>query len=283
MQPSASQTAPSIISNKPVGLLIEKIDAKLQYIYITTTFLCLFMLTWILLMPGAAFLNSHQPGWREKQVSIIDEGSSHFPPKLLTKYEGETLVAYTHIFPAALWIMAIPLQFHPSIRRKYRKTHRLIGRIFVYLSFLIMIGFVIILYRGLSYENYLEGKEPFRIPGTSLRIVDAALCMLAARFLYCVIVAVNFAKANEFQQHQYWMIRHCSLGMWVVVQRFLGVILTQLYGMMYDIKNITASGAFQGLFFLGIGIFGIVMSVATGEYTILLLKKKVLVKSKCIN
>jgi len=280
MQPSSFQNAPSKISKKPVGL-IEQIDAKLQYIYIATTCLCLFMLTWILLMPGAAFLNSQEPGWRDKVVSHMVESSSHFPPKLLTKYEGETLVAYTHIFPAAVWIMAIPLQFHPVIRRKYRNTHRLIGRIFVYLSFLIIIGVVVILYRGLSYENYLEGKEPFTIPGTSLRSVDVGLYILAASFLYCAIVAVNFAKAKEFHQHQCWMIRHCSLGMWVVVQRFLGVILTQWYGIMYG--KVTGSGAFQGGVFLRMGILGIVISVATGEYTILLLKKKVLVKAKSIN
>ena len=280
MQPSKFQSAPSKISNKSVDP-IEQIDAKLKYIYITTTCLCLFMLTWILLAPGAVFANSQKPGWRTKQISHMDERMSHFPPKLITKYEGETLVAYTHIFPAAVWVAAIPLQFHPLIRRKYRNTHRQIGRIFVYLSFLMMIGFGIILYRGLSYENYLEGKEPFTIPGTSLRTIDVALCMLAASFLYCVIVAVNFAKAKEFHQHQYWMIRHCSLGMWVVVQRFLGFIFSPWYGIIYG--NVTASGVFQGGFFLGIGILGIVMSIATGEYSILLLKKKVLVKAEFIN
>eukprot|EP00979_Chaetoceros_neogracilis_P002970 scaffold499_cov218-Chaetoceros_neogracile.AAC.2 len=208
------------------------------------------MVTWIIIAPGTAFVNSEKPGWRDKLVSEMDASSTHLPPKLLTKYEGQTLVAYTHIFPAAVWAMAVPLQFHPLIRKKYRTFHKCLGRVFVYTSFLLMIGFMIILHKGLSYENYLEGVEPIVIPGTSLRCVDAGLYMLAARFLYCAVVAVDFAKKK----------------------RFLGILISQWYGFVYG--QYMASAYYQGRLFLVTGVLGIIASVAIGQYTILLLKRK---------
>jgi len=270
-------TSSSNVSTK--NYAINRLDTKLRYIYIITTCLCIFMVTWIIIAPGTAFVNSEKPGWRDKLVSEMNASSTHLPPKLLTKYEGQTLVAYTHIFPAAVWAMAVPLQFHPLIRKKYRTFHKFLGRVFVYTSFLLMIGFVIILHRGLSYENYLEGVEPIVIPGTSLRCVDAGLYMLAARFLYCAVVAVDFAKKKVFDHHQYWMIKHCSMGMWVIIQRFLGILISQWYGFVYG--QYTASAYYQGRLFLVTGVLGIIASVAIGQYAILLLKKKdVLVKSE---
>jgi len=237
------------------------------------------MLAWIFSFPGTAFVNSVKPGWRDKILSGMNASSNHFPPKLLTKYEGQTLVVYTHIFPAAIWAMAVPLQFHPLIRKKYRTFHKYLGRIFVYNSFLLMIGFVVILYRGLSYEKYLKGVEPVTIPGTSLSYVDVILYMLAGRFLYCIVVSVNFAKKKDFDRHQYWMIRHCSMGMWVILQRFLAIIISQCYGFKYG-QFSAPPGHSQGKLFLGTGILGTVGSIAIGQYAISLLKKKkMLVKS----
>lgn len=167
--------------------------------------------------------------------------------------------------------MVIPLQFNPTIRKNYRAFHRFLGRVFVLTSFLLMVGFVIILQRGLSFENYLQGVEPVVIiPGTKLSSVDAFLYGLAWVFVYFAIRAVGSAKRKEFHSHQYWMIRHCSCGLWVIVQRILALIVSQLYNLTYG--SLPAPDHVRGKVFFYLGLVAILLSVGVGEYTILLLK-----------
>lgn len=248
----------------------KHIENELRRVYILVTCLCIFMFVWIVFVPATAFVNRQNPGWRDRLRSETDQQINILPRGLLTKYEGETLVAFTHIIPAVVWVMAIPLQFHPMIRKKNRKFHRFLGRVFVLTSFLLMVGFVVILQRGLSFENYLVGVEPVVIPGTKVSWNDAFLYVLACFFLYFAIRAVGSAKRSEFHSHQFWMIRHCSCGLWVIVQRILSVITSVIYNLMYG--RFPAPDHIRGKVFFYLGLVAVLLSVIIGEYTISLLK-----------
>mmetsp|Transcript_9831 Transcript_9831/g.18503 ORF Transcript_9831/g.18503 Transcript_9831/m.18503 type:complete len:268 (-) Transcript_9831:684-1487(-) len=249
---------------------VSRTKSTLRRIYILVTCLCIFMFVWITIAPATAFVNRQNPGWRDHLRSRTNQQINVLPRGLLTKYEGETLVACTHILPAVFWIMAIPVQFHPMVRKKYRAFHRFIGRAFVLTSFILMIGFVVILQRGLSFENYLEGVEPVVIPGTQLSYGDAFLYLMASFFLYFAIRAVMSAKSRDFQSHQYWMIRHCSCGLWVIIQRILAIVAAGLYNLIYG--NLPAPEHIRGKVFFDLGLVAILLSVGIGEYTIDLLK-----------
>jgi hypothetical protein len=238
------------------------------------------MVTWILTFPATAFVNRENPGLRDKIRVELEATSYHTPPGLLTKYEGQTLVAYTHIFPALFWSVAIPIQFHPSIRNNYRTFHKYLGRAFIYNSFLLMAGFAVILYKGLSYENYLEGCEPITIPGTDLSIVDAGLIGIAGMFLYTATMGVNSAREKDFKNHKFWMIRHCGWGLWVIIQRVLGFFAAPIYEGLYG--QVTAPGYLQGRLFLTIGLLGVILSVGVSEYTVSLLKRGDRAKAKAV-
>jgi hypothetical protein len=245
---------------------------KIRVIYILTTFLCTFMVAWILIFPATAFVNKENPGLRD-EIRVEVEAQSHhvLPPGLLTKYEGQTLVAYTHIFPAVFWSVAIPIQFHPCIRKNYRTFHKYLGRAFIYTSFLLMAGFAVILHKGLSYENYLEGCEPITIPGTDVSIVDAGLIGVAGMFLYTATMAINSAREKDFENHKLWVVRHCGWGLWVIVQRVLGFFTAPIYEGLYG--QVAFPGCFRGSIFLATGILGIILSVGVSEYTVSLLKR----------
>ena len=92
---------------------------SLRRIYILVTCLCSFMFVWITILPATAFVNRQKPGWRDHLRSSTNQQINVLPRGLLTKYEGETLVAWTHIIPSIFWVTAIPVQFHPRIRKKY--------------------------------------------------------------------------------------------------------------------------------------------------------------------
>lgn len=289
------------------------------------------MVVWILVLPATAFLDAHPPApddvmdsknahddgtsistgssysWRHVLRTNIEQQTEILPRKLLTKYEGETLVAWTHILPSVYWVIAIPLQFNPNIQRKYRSFHRFVGRAFVLTSCVMMVGFVIILQRGLSYENYLEDVEPLMIPGTTdLSSADAFLYVLASVFLCFAFLAVRCARRKDYVRHRYWMIRHCSCGLWVIVQRVLALCASMLYALWrvksavditsissgggsssssssYDDGSHTAAGVgastgdvsdyIRGKVFFFLGLIAIVMSIGMGEYTIALLKR----------
>ena len=120
-----------------------RINAHLRLIYKFTTLLSIFMILWILLLPGTAF-HSSNTNWRDKIRSKMSSEYVPLPKALNTKYQNQTSVQLTHILPAVIWVACIPLQFHKGFRKDYKTLHRIMGRVFMYDSFNIMFGFGLI-------------------------------------------------------------------------------------------------------------------------------------------
>jgi len=252
--------------------IIALIDWKLSIIYKITVFHCAFMLIWTIV---SNFFPDH---WETNM-----EGKGYLPHQLFSKYEGHPLVFATHITPAMFWVICIPLQFHPNIRRAYPKYHRYLGRAFIGTSCLMMVGVFIILKRKLLFEHYVNSnhhtneEETFvivKIPGMNFSVTDASMVVVTVPFLVTAWKAVVFAQQKDYFQHQIWVIRHCGWGLWVVSQRiliatiFLPICLA-LYG---PNGGFGPKGRYHSFFWSGVA--GIVVAVSLAEYAIRLLRQK---------
>lgn len=252
---------------------------KLRRIYIFTTFVCLFMALWITFSLAPFFLTLI--GKDSSSVIAIHtkmDIAPHLPPKLLTKYEGHNLVAITHIAPALFWVLAIPIQFHRGIRMRFHTFHKYIGRIFIFTSFLMMVGVAVIFQRGLMYENYLEGTKPITLPLTNMSLADTLFTVTSIRFVQTGALAIAYARKREFDEHRIWIIRHCAMGLWVVLMRIFTNLAVPFYLMAYG--PVQAPGYIRGRIFFSCGVAGVVSSYSIGEYAIRLLGEKARASNK---
>lgn len=237
------------------------------------------MILWILVLPGTAFHTS-TANWRDSIRSKMESEYVPLPKQLNTKYKNQTLVQLTHILPAVIWIACIPFQFHKGFRKNYKQMHRIMGRVFVYDSFVMMFGFGLIVYKKLTFEHYLEQVELVTLPHLDITVIDFFLGFVALAFVGCAVKAVSAAKQKKFMEHQYWMIRHVALGLWVSLQRVMILGFVNVWMIFY--KGTIATDEFRGKVFGNIGFAAMAVCMALGEYTIGLLKmqQKNMVKKK---
>ena len=243
---------------------------KLYRIYVFTTFVCLSMALQISISITPFFLSfigKDSSNAREIQTKL--DVALHLPPKLITKYNGHNLVKLTHIAPALFWVLAIPIQFHRGIRIKYRTFHKYIGRIFLFTSFLMIFGVAVIFYRGLTYEKYLEDTKPITLPFLNIAVVETLQTAVSVRFLQSGALAIAYARKRKFDEHRIWIIRHCAMGLWVVLLRLVSLLASPFYLMLYG--PVEAPGYIRGRIFFWSGVTGFILSYNIGEYAIRLL------------
>uniref|UniRef100_A0A7S3PVE7 Uncharacterized protein n=1 Tax=Chaetoceros debilis TaxID=122233 RepID=A0A7S3PVE7_9STRA len=258
-----------------------KISTKLRIIYAFTAFLSLFMLMWILVLPATVFLDTEKKDtiWNrihQKAGFNILNSSPFMPPRILSKYDRQTLVQFTHQIPGAVWVACIPLQFHPSIRRTYLNFHRYVGRLFVTSSFVCMMGAVVIHMKKLSTENFLEGVEIIMLPLPFLNISVISFweCMTGAWFIYTVSESISYVRRKEIQNHQIWIVRHVASGLWVAVQRLLmgpSAFATNKIAALIG-ANVTAGYKHRIIFYAPM-LIGQCVTFGVGEYAVHLLGK----------
>ena len=186
----------------------------LRGLYIATTFLCGFMVFWILVFPSSWLVGRSQLH-DDMIVRTMSEPNQVTSIELITKYKGHSAVHFSHTLPGVIWVGAIPFQLHPGIRKQYQRLHRIVGRVFVATSILMMVGVGIILKRGLLYEESFQDLPPNSLPATP------GIIFQSAWFLVTVIVAALQARAKRFRLHQRFMIRHVASGIWIALQRVL--------------------------------------------------------------
>ena len=211
---------------------------KLRIIYRGTTYFCLFMVFWILVLPSSALqdVNIH-PVLNHARDEFFNY-STFLPQKLSQKFSGQYVIHLTHILPAALWAGIIPFQLHPMIRKKYRTLHKVFGYLFLLVCVLMSIGFVMILRRGLLFENFMhgddDGENNSNITVNTVNVEDEnkkssvkaletplILFITNAWFLWTAFKAVIHARNKRFELHQKYFIRHVASGIWVSIQRNL--------------------------------------------------------------
>ncbi|CAE8720087.1 unnamed protein product [Polarella glacialis] len=111
----------------------------------------LFMVLWVLLLPGSAWMGSsvEHDEWVKQ---VYDQHFSFFAPSsLLLKYSQT--IELTHALPGAVWCLLAPLQL-TAAGRKFAGSagHKLAGRLMLVAASVLMVGYALIDQANLSAE-----------------------------------------------------------------------------------------------------------------------------------
>eukprot|EP00531_Pseudo-nitzschia_arenysensis_P004763 CAMPEP_0116121194 /NCGR_PEP_ID=MMETSP0329-20121206/3569_1 /TAXON_ID=697910 /ORGANISM="Pseudo-nitzschia arenysensis, Strain B593" /LENGTH=266 /DNA_ID=CAMNT_0003614995 /DNA_START=689 /DNA_END=1489 /DNA_ORIENTATION=- len=142
----------------------------------------------------------------------VPEGVVYFIKYFFLSYYNKRFVFFLpHVLGAIVWWGLYYLQLIPSIRQKYKKFHRILGRILMVSAISQTISGV-----GLAYM----GKSP------TVKLVSY---LAAISVLYCVYNAWYFAAIKDISKHQYWAVRLVGYLQTVALQRVVVGILLLSY------------------------------------------------------
>lgn len=176
----------------------------------------LFLVAWIMAL--GRLINDHF--WNAKQneekllVFIADERSPKNMVHLvktfvLTYFTKRFSMFFPHVVGAILWWNLYFLQLIPSIRQKYRRFHRILGRVLMACALCQTISGA-----GLAHM----GKS------STVKVISYAL---AVSVLYCVCYAWYFAAVEkDIPKHKYWSMRLVGYLHTIALQRvFMGLLI----------------------------------------------------------
>ncbi|OGS05519.1 MAG: hypothetical protein A3G41_07465 [Elusimicrobia bacterium RIFCSPLOWO2_12_FULL_59_9] len=130
----------------------------------------------------------------------------------LPRYKEHPILEHVHILLGGFFILAALVQFQPSVRARYIRIHRILGRLVVIAALL------------MGASGFMLGMLiPFG--GFPERIVVAAG---AGLFLYSLLRAFYHVRRKQIPQHREWMMRCFSIGLGVAGNRVLDGLLYPL-------------------------------------------------------
>jgi uncharacterized membrane protein len=150
-----------------------------RYAFIAFSILAVIILLWFSILKLATLV----------QINVNPE---LFDPKGIEyHYKNHLVLGYLHIIPGIVFLILGSYQFIPFFRNHYRKTHRLVGKLFLLLSAVISIT-AILLALFVPYGNWLE---------SSVTLVFGIYLLIGTYYSY------QFAKKKNFIEHQNWVTR----------------------------------------------------------------------------
>lgn len=153
----------------------------------------------------------------EELEAVIDDEetpkflSSFLKDVALTSYNERFLVYFPHVTGAIVWWNLYYFQLIPSIRRKHRKFHRILGRI-------LMVAAIFQSISGAALAHM--GKLPTE---------KITSYLLAISVLYCVYNAWYYAARRDIPKHKYWAMRLVGYLSSIALQRVFMGLLTMVY------------------------------------------------------
>ena len=208
-------------------LLSLNVTVFTHVLYVIVTFLCIFMMVWILVFPSALWYEHstmHRTllvHWFESTSSYnngVNRGIGSVSSDLITKYQGQYVIQLLHIFPGAVWAAIVPLQLSTRFRREHPSLHKSLGYLFVGTACLVGMGVFVIIHKGLFFENFFQDLPPLTYSSSS------GILLLTAYYLGTIFLAfyfVAFKSHRDFYGHSVWIVRHVASGIWIALQRIL--------------------------------------------------------------
>ena len=117
---------------------------------------------------------------------------------------------YVHVFSAIFALLAGFTQFSPEFLQKYRKLHRIIGRMYVW--DILVINFPAAMIMAVYANGYLPSKIAFII--------------LDCLWFWFTYKAVTAARQKRFTEHRQFMIRSYALTFSAITLRAWKLILS---------------------------------------------------------
>jgi uncharacterized membrane protein len=139
-------------------------------------------------------------------------------PDMKASFLTHNVGIYAHIFASAVAICLGPFQFLASIRRRFVRLHRWMGR--VYLGIGVLVGGLAGLYMATFAFGGIVSKLGF--------------AMLAVLWLYTGLRAFLAIRRGEVTEHRRWMVRNFSLTLAAVTLRIL-LPASQIAGMPFEV------------------------------------------------
>lgn len=130
------------------------------------------------------------------------------PEEFDRRYVSHPWLAYLHIAPGVLYMLAAPLQLAYRFRRRHYTFHRRLGRLLASLA--IVSGVFAVVFGGLfAFGGLLEAS---------------AAVVFGLWFLVCLGLAVGAIRRGDIVHHRRWMIRAFAIGVGVgTVRLWLGI------------------------------------------------------------
>jgi len=109
----------------------------------------------------------------------------------------------THILPAALFIVLMPLQFIPHIRERHLAWHRWSGRLLIVLGFVVGVSALV-----MSFTMAIGGANE-----------TAATTLFALLFLVFLTLGFWNIRQHRIARHREWMIRAFGVVLGIATTR----------------------------------------------------------------
>lgn len=157
------------------------------------------------------------------------------------RYYQQTMATILHLLPGFLIVFLGPLQFIPSIRKRWINLHRWSGRVFILCGATGAIsGFMI---GGLNPFGGFDG------PGFNEAM---ATWFFSGYILFCLYKAYSSVRQRQFGAHREWMIRSFALMLAIATERLM-------LGVLQSTTNISFEVMFGATFWMA-GMIHIVAS-----------------------
>jgi len=188
---------------------------------------------------------ANQPFLPSEFISFKDENGLY----QADRYAKSTLIPNFHFIFGVIFATAIPFQFTPWIRQNLPLVHRITGYITIISSWVMTIAAV-----GLTtpFANLAYGGFGF----------DTVNFAVALVMLVTSTKALVAARAQNYQSHSEWILRHVCAGYTIALFRVLGMPLA-FYARHYrrfqpdspcaieEIRGFVGGGAWLMLFITG--------------------------------
>ncbi len=152
----------------------------------TVLWIFLGLTTLFVFITSEAFLAVDYPMYHAYRLQVINDRQLLIP----------------HTISGVVALMVGPLQFSSRLRQRYRKFHRLLGRIY----------FVSVLIGAFTGIALAAGRPG--LPGTAMQ---------GAAWIVCTTAAVIMARNGQIAQHRQWMIRSYAVTFTFVSSRVLNL------------------------------------------------------------
>lgn len=127
------------------------------------------------------------------------------------------LMFYTHVVLASVALLIGPLQFFNGIRKRYRKWHITLGKVYAACC---VIGSV----TGFYLSFYTFGGV----------IATLGFVALSSLWFYSIFKGYKAIIALRLQEHQIWMFRNYALTFAAVTLRLWIALLTEAFDIAFD-------------------------------------------------
>lgn len=188
-------------------------DNKTRFVVYGQVFL--FFVAWMMALGRLVMNRFWNAKFNVEEIEVlistekIPKDMVHFVKKFVLSYFTKRYVMFfPHIVGAILWWNLYFLQLIPSIRQKYRKFHRILGRVLMVCAIAQTISGAGLAYMGNS---------------STIKLVSYLLAIAVA---YCVYNGWYFAAIEkDIPKHKYWSMRLVGYLQTIALQRVCMVLL----------------------------------------------------------